>query len=163
MGPILYRQVRVGRDGRPFTLYKFRTMRPDAERETGPVWSGPDDPRVTPFGRRLRRWHLDEIPQIINVLRGEMRLVGPRPERPEFAADLRARLPRYDERLSVPPGITGLAQARGGAGITPRQKLRYDLLYIRRRGWRMDLWIVWLTLIRGIRGWPPPRRGPARR
>ena len=134
-GPAIYRQVRAGLGGRPFTIYKIRTMAHDCEARTGPVWATADDPRVTPLGRFLRRSHLDELPQLWNVLRGEMSLVGPRPERPEFVAQLQRAIPDYRRRLQVPPGVTGLAQVQlppdtDLAGV--RRKLVYDLYYIRR-------------------------------
>lgn len=106
-GPVLFRQVRVGQHGVPFTLRKFRSMKVDAEADTGPVWARPDDPRVTRVGRWIRKLRIDEIPQVWNVLRGEMSFVGPRPERPEFEATLRAAIPMYAQRHAVRPGITG--------------------------------------------------------
>lgn len=135
-GPVLYRQERIGRWGRPFTIYKFRTMRADAERETGPVWAKENDPRLTPVGGWLRRTRLDELPQLWNVLRGDMSLVGPRPERPYFVADLRGKIPLYDARHSVRPGVTGWAQIRYDYGATEedaRTKLGYELFYILNR------------------------------
>ena len=138
-GPALYRQVRLGRGGRPFTLWKFRTMVDGAERETGPVWAARRDARVTRVGRVLRRWHLDELPQAVNVVRGEMSLVGPRPERPALAARAERAAPGFSRRLAVRPGIAGLAQARGAGHRDPRAKLRYDLQYISRMGPWFDL------------------------
>lgn len=132
-GPALYRQVRVGRGGRPFTLYKIRTMIDRCESGTGPVWSGPGDTRVTRVGRFLRRTHLDELPQLWNILRGEMSLVGPRPERPEFIGELERLVPRYRERLAVRPGLSGLAQITLPADTHPddvRRKLIVDLYYV---------------------------------
>ena len=133
-GPAFYRQVRLGKDGRPFTLFKLRTMRQDAEVGTGPVWSTENDPRITPLGHLLRRTHLDEFPQLWNVAKGEMSLVGPRPERPEFVARLDGEVPWYRERLNVRPGITGLAQLRLPADASldsVRRKVVYDLYYVR--------------------------------
>ena len=138
-GPVLYRQVRLGRGGRAFTLWKFRTMVNGAERETGPVWATRRDPRVTRVGRLLRRWHLDELPQVVNVVRGEMSLVGPRPERPTLAARAERAAPGFSRRLAVRPGIAGLAQAQGAGHRDPRAKLRYDLQYISRMGPWLDL------------------------
>src|SRR5208283_3277961 len=117
-GPVLYRQVRVGKNGVPFTLYKFRSMYADAEEKTGAVWASPEDPRVTPVGRWLRRLRIDEIPQLWNVLRGEMSLVGPRPERPEFVKSLAEKIPFYRQRLCIRPGITGWAQVNHKYGDT---------------------------------------------
>src|SRR5262245_27812348 len=133
-GPAFYRQVRVGLDGRLFTLLKLRTMRQDAEAHSGPVWACDHDPRIPPLGRLLRQTHIDEFPQLLNVIRGDMSLVGPRPERPEFVARLDWEVPHYRERLGVRPGITGLAQLRlqADTGIeTVRRKLVYDIYYVR--------------------------------
>jgi len=148
-GPVLYRQWRVGRDGQLFRIYKFRTMHEDAERATGPVWAlGENDPRLTPAGGWLRRHHLDELPQLFNVLAGEMSLVGPRPERPAFMQQFARLWPDYCRRLEVRPGITGLAQVRNGYDRTTRdvrRKLALDLLYIRQMCWWLDIRIVWQT------------------
>lgn len=135
-GPVLYRQTRVGLWGRPFEILKFRTMRHDAEETTGPVWAAEDDPRVTPVGRALRATRLDELPQFWNVLRGDMSLVGPRPERPHFVQRLAQSIPLYDARHSVRPGVTGWAQIRypyGSSDEDARAKLGYDLFYILNR------------------------------
>ena len=129
-GPVFYKQTRAGKDGVPFTLYKFRSMYPDAEADTGAVWATKDDPRVTPIGRWLRRLRLDELPQLFNVIRGEMALVGPRPERPEFVHVLQEKIPYYRQRLCVKPGITGWAQINHKYGDTIEDvttKLEYDL------------------------------------
>jgi lipopolysaccharide/colanic/teichoic acid biosynthesis glycosyltransferase len=141
-GPVLYSQVRVGRNGRPFTLYKVRTMGHRCESLTGAQWSVPGDPRITPVGRWLRRTHLDELPQLWNILRGEMSLVGPRPERPEFVPQLARALPRYTDRLLVRPGLTGLAQLQLPPDTDLESvalKLTYDLHYVRRVGLSLDL------------------------
>jgi len=150
-GPALYRQTRVGLNGKPFAICKLRTMRQDAERGTGAVWARKDDPRVTPLGRVLRKLHLDELPQLINVIRGEMTLVGPRPERPEFVAVLAREVPGYLDRLRVPPGVTGLAQVN----LPPdediesvRGKLSLDLEYIRRASFSLDIRLMACTLLR---------------
>jgi len=135
-GPIFYRQNRVGRWGREFAMLKFRTMRVDAESGTGPVWATTNDPRVTPIGRFLRKSRLDEIPQLINVLRGDMSLVGPRPERPQFVNELNQVIPFYDARHAVRPGVTGWAQIRYPYGATVDdawRKLEYDVFYLRNR------------------------------
>jgi lipopolysaccharide/colanic/teichoic acid biosynthesis glycosyltransferase len=150
-GPAIYRQKRIGRHGRPFILYKLRTMRQDAEAKTGAVWSTPHDPRVTWLGRILRRLHLDELPQLVNVLRGEMSLVGPRPERPEFVEVLSRQIPRYRDRLAVLPGVTGLAQLNLPPDLDARdvqRKLLFDVEYIRQAGLWLDLRIVLCTGLR---------------
>ena len=152
-GRPLYVQYRVGLDGRTFGMIKFRTMRVDAERETGPVLATEYDGRVTRVGRVLRRLRLDELPQLWNVLRGDMSLVGPRPERPEFAAD-HLRLPHYHLRGRVRPGLTGIAQLTGGYAATVEEKLRCDLFYMNCRTLRLDLKLLLLTLIEFLRGFP---------
>lgn len=145
--PIFYRQVRVGRNGRHFRIWKFRTMRPDAEQHTGAVWSNQSDPRVTRLGRWLRCSHLDELPQFFNILRGDMNLVGPRPERPEFARELSRELPGYSQRTLVHPGITGLAQLSLGYDEQMSEvgkKVALDVRYIRMASFRLDLsLLVW--------------------
>jgi lipopolysaccharide/colanic/teichoic acid biosynthesis glycosyltransferase len=166
-GPVLYLQERVGQDrrslsaaaqnhrrkgdlgGRPFTIYKFRTMWVDAERESGAVWAQPQDPRVTPVGRILRQYRLDELPQLFNVLRGEMNIVGPRPERPSIFAELRRQIVDYPLRQRAKPGITGLAQISHHYDRSlddVRTKVSYDLEYIRRQSVREDLRIMLKTL-----------------
>ena len=133
-GPVLYSQTRVGRDGVLFTIYKFRSMRVDAEAASGAVWSTQNDPRVTGVGRFLRRSRLDELPQLWNVLKGDMSFVGPRPERPEFIAELTRQIPFYGQRHVVRPGLTGWAQVRHRYGSTiedAQEKLQYDLFYIK--------------------------------
>jgi lipopolysaccharide/colanic/teichoic acid biosynthesis glycosyltransferase len=150
-GPVFYTQTRVGKDGRPFGIFKFRTMILDAEASTGPVWAQENDPRVTRFGRFLRNSHLDEVPQLLNVLRGEMSIVGPRPERPVFVGKFRDQIPSYGERLRVKPGITGLAQVCHKYDETVkdvRRKLAYDLLYIQKMCLMVDVAIVFLTMRR---------------
>ncbi|NCC04305.1 MAG: TIGR03013 family PEP-CTERM/XrtA system glycosyltransferase [Proteobacteria bacterium] len=144
-GPMLFRQVRVGRGDRPFVLMKFRTMREDAEAGTGAVWSQVDDPRITKVGNFLRRSRLDEIPQLINILKGDMSLVGPRPERPEFVSELKEVIPYYSERHYVKPGLTGWAQVLYPYGSTVEdaiEKLRYDMYYIKNISIILDLYIV---------------------
>lgn len=149
-GPAIYRQERVGERGRLFGLLKFRTMRVDAEAQSGPVWAAGDgDPRITGLGRFLRKTRLDEVPQLINVLRGEMSFVGPRPERPHFVAELRKVIPFYDERHSVRPGITGWAQVKSGYGSSiedAQVKLEFDLFYIKHASFSLDLAILLDTL-----------------
>ncbi len=174
-GPILYTQERVGLDrrlpgpdranrrrrrdlgGLPFTIYKFRTMRVDAEAAGGAVWAQPDDPRVTPLGRVLRQYRLDELPQFFNVLKGEMNLVGPRPERPAIFAELRAHIAEYPLRQRAKPGITGLAQIHHPYDRSledVRTKVAYDLQYIRRQSLGHDLRILLRTIpvVLGRRG-----------
>jgi sugar transferase (PEP-CTERM system associated) len=148
-GPALYHQERVGLNGRTFIVHKFRTMRDDAELGTGPVWARANDTRVTPIGKALRRTRLDEIPQLWNVLRGDMSFVGPRPERPAFVDQLSAAIPFYRQRLVVKPGITGWAQVRYtyGASIEDAiEKLQYDLYYIKNMSLALDAVIVLETL-----------------
>jgi sugar transferase (PEP-CTERM system associated) len=148
-GPIFYRQKRVGRDGTAFACYKFRTMRADAEAGTGPTWARDDDPRITRVGRFLRHSRIDEIPQLWNVFRGDMSLVGPRPERPEFVGLLERQIPYYNLRHSIRPGITGWAQVRykyGNSIGDAQEKLRYDLYYIKNMSAGLDLLIVFDTL-----------------
>ena len=166
-GPVFYPQERVGLDrrtpartqhnhrrsqdlgGRPFTIYKFRTMRVDAEQHSGAVWAREHDPRVTPVGRVLRQYRLDELPQLLNVLRGEMNIVGPRPERPTIFAELREHIAEYPLRQRAKPGITGLAQINHHYDRSlddVRTKVSYDLEYIRRQSLREDLRIMLKTI-----------------
>ena len=166
-GPVIYTQTRVGLDkrntgigpddprrkqdigGRPFRIYKFRTMTVDAERGTGAVWAATNDSRVTSVGRWLRQYRLDELPQLINVVRGEMNVVGPRPERPAIVADLREKIPLYQQRQRVRPGITGHAQVNleyDSSIEDVKQKVGYDLDYIHRQGFWSDLWIMAQTI-----------------
>ena len=146
-GPVFYRQERVGLDGKPFLMLKFRTMRVDAEKETGPVWAKPDDPRRTRVGKWLRKLSLDELPQLINVLKGEMSLVGPRPERPVFVEKFRQFIPEYMSRHRIKAGITGWAQVNGLRGNTPlEERIKYDLYYLENWSLWFDLRIIFLTL-----------------
>jgi exopolysaccharide biosynthesis polyprenyl glycosylphosphotransferase len=141
-GSAFFSQTRIGRKGRRFVLWKFRTMRSDAEKD-GPKWAKPNDDRVTPIGKILRRTHLDELPQLINILKGDLSFVGPRPERPEFVSKLASEIPFYELRHLVTPGLTGLAQIsyRYGASVNDAyEKLQYDIFYLNRRG-------VWLDLV----------------
>jgi exopolysaccharide biosynthesis polyprenyl glycosylphosphotransferase len=152
-GPLFYKQKRMGLDGTRFNLYKFRSMVADAEEQTGPVWATRDDPRRTRVGRVLRRWNLDELPQLINVLRADMSLVGPRPERPFFVKQFKEQLPRYMARHTVRSGLTGWAQVHGLRGQSPiGDRLAYDLYYIENWSFWLDLKILAMTL----RAW---RRG----
>lgn len=149
-GPVIYTQRRVGLNGRVFTLYKFRSMAVDAEQGTGAVWSQPGDPRVTQVGRFLRWSHLDELPQLLNILYGDMALIGPRPERPEIVEVLKQKVPGYGERLAVLPGVTGLAQVTlppdsDLAGV--RRKTTLDRQYIETASFKLDLHILFCTLM----------------
>jgi exopolysaccharide biosynthesis polyprenyl glycosylphosphotransferase len=154
-GPVLYRQTRVGRYGKHFKIFKFRSMLTDAEKHSGPVWAGKNDPRVTRVGRLLRKMHLDELPQFINVLIGDMSLVGPRPERPFFVDKIVKEVPLYNHRHRVKPGITGWAQVKHKYDENMedvRAKIKYDLFYIENLSWRMDLKILLNTLYVMIAG-----------
>jgi exopolysaccharide biosynthesis polyprenyl glycosylphosphotransferase len=147
-GPALFRQQRVGKNNRIFTLYKFRSMVLDAEAHSGAVWAARDDPRVTPVGRWLRKLRLDELPQLFNVLQGDMSIVGPRPERPEFVAELEKRIPYYRQRHCIKPGITGWAQIKHKYGDTVEDtivKLEYDLYYIKNLSPALDAVIMFHT------------------
>jgi lipopolysaccharide/colanic/teichoic acid biosynthesis glycosyltransferase len=141
--PVLFRQERVGLRGELFTLYKFRTMINEAEKHVGPVWASRNDNRVTPIGRLLRKMRFDELPQLYNILRGDMSLVGPRPERPFFVERHKAL---QGVRLAVKPGLTGLAQIRGLYDLKPAHKVRYDCLYIQRRCLLLNLYILLRTI-----------------
>ena len=147
-GPAFFKQVRVGEGGKLFEIIKLRTMRADAEKATGPVWARKRDSRITRLGNFMRKTHIDEFPQLINVLRGQMSLVGPRPERPFFVNRFRREIPNYELRLAVKPGITGLAQVRykyDESLADVRNKLTYDLVYVKRMSWLMDARILFWT------------------
>ena len=148
-GPVLYRQQRVGLNGRPFTMLKFRSMCVDAEPRGAPVWAAQNDPRMTRAGAVLRRFRMDELPQLLNVLRGDMAMIGPRPERPHFVEELAHAIPFYADRHRVKPGITGWAQVNHPYGASvedARQKLSYDLYYVQNRTLLLDLRIVLATI-----------------
>jgi Undecaprenyl-phosphate glucose phosphotransferase len=148
-GPAFYRQVRMGLDGKAFTVYKFRSMPVDAEDASGPVWAREDDPRATTIGRWLRRHDIDELPQFWNVLKGDMSIVGPRPERPFFVEQFKHRIPQYMLRHKVKAGITGWAQVNGWRGNTSLEKrIEFDLYYIGNWSLSLDFKIMWLTLMR---------------
>jgi len=154
-GPVFFRQERAGESGNIFNILKFRTMRKNAELETGPVWAQDQDPRITKIGNFLRKSHLDEIPQLINVFLGDMALIGPRPERPEMIDVIKSDIPNFDERLNIKPGVTGLAQARYNYGATIKdasRKLQYDLIYIKRMCFLLDMQIVFWTAGRVLTG-----------
>jgi sugar transferase (PEP-CTERM system associated) len=148
-GPVFYRQTRVGRMKRPFRVIKFRSMRTDAELKSGAQWAVENDPRVTRFGRFMRKYRIDEVPQFVNVIRGNMSFVGPRPERPEFVQELRKTIPYYDERHTVRPGITGWAQVQYHYGASVEDafnKLEYDLFYLKNLSLTFDLAILFRTV-----------------
>jgi exopolysaccharide biosynthesis polyprenyl glycosylphosphotransferase len=150
-GDVFYRQERMGLDGRPFMIYKFRSMFDDAEAATGPVFASEHDPRRTPLGKLLRRSNVDELPQLWNVLKGDMSIVGPRPERPLFVAQFKDKIPQYMLRHKVKAGLTGWAQVNGWRGNTSIEKrIEYDLYYIENWSVRLDLKIIWLTLLKGF-------------
>ncbi|HXW06289.1 MAG TPA: undecaprenyl-phosphate glucose phosphotransferase [Vicinamibacterales bacterium] len=150
-GPIFYTQERMGLDGKAFQVLKFRSMYEGAEDTSGPVWAREDDPRCTPVGRWLRRFDLDELPQFVNVLRGEMSIVGPRPERPYFVEQFKHRIPQYMLRHKVKAGITGWAQVNGWRGNTSLEKrIEYDLYYIENWSVGLDIKIIWLTVLKGF-------------
>ncbi|MBI5230681.1 MAG: sugar transferase, partial [Coriobacteriales bacterium] len=144
--PVIYWQERVGRSMRMFRIYKFRTMVKDAEKLSGPVLATDDDPRITRVGRFLRTYRIDELPQLVNILRGDMSFVGPRPERPYFVEQHVRDIPGYRERFHVKPGVTGLAQVSGGYATTAERKLKYDLIYMYHQDLTMDLRIIVDTL-----------------
>jgi len=149
-GPMFYSQIRVGRNGKLFTIYKIRTMVNNCEKQSGAKWATADDPRITWLGKALRKTHLDELPQLINVLRCDMGLVGPRPERPEFMPALERAVPHYRDRLLVRPGVTGLAQVQLPADTdmeSVRRKLAYDLYYITHTGFWLDVRLILCTAI----------------
>ncbi len=148
-GPVFYRQTRVGMRGMPYRILKFRSMRQDAESHGAALWAAADDPRISRVGRWLRKWRIDEIPQLINVLKGEMSLVGPRPERPVFVQDLRQTIPYYDLRHTVRPGITGWAQVRfryAASAQDAHVKLQYDLYYVKNLSFLLDLRVLTETI-----------------
>jgi Undecaprenyl-phosphate glucose phosphotransferase len=150
-GPVFYTQERMGLDGKAFNVYKFRSMSEGAEDDTGPVWARDDDPRATSIGKLLRRYDIDELPQLWNVLRGDMSIVGPRPERPYFVEQFKHRIPQYMLRHKVKAGITGWAQVNGWRGNTSLEKrIEYDLYYIENWSVGLDIKIMWLTLVRGL-------------
>jgi lipopolysaccharide/colanic/teichoic acid biosynthesis glycosyltransferase len=150
-GPAIYTQERLGRNGKVFTIYKIRTMYLDSERHCGPRWSVPGDPRITPVGRVFRWCHVDELPQLFNILRGEMSLIGPRPERPEFLNQLERAMPDYRRRLTVRPGLTGLAQVQQPPDTdvaSVRRKLNYDLYYVHSMNPWLDFRLILATCLK---------------
>lgn len=154
-GPVFYAQKRVGKNGKSFKIYKFRTMIRDAEKQSGPVWASDDDPRIPRAGKIMRKFRIDEIPQIINILDGDMSIVGPRPERPHFVEILRKEIPLYSRRLRIRPGLTGWAQVKGDYDQTlddVRKKLEFDLFYIENMSLRMDFKIMVHTVLVMLKG-----------
>ena len=154
-GPVFFKQERVGLNGELFEIYKLRTMKIDAEKSTGPVWAMENDPRLIKCGRFIRKLHIDEFPQLFNVLKGEMSLVGPRPERPVFVKELSRQIADYPRRLKVKPGITGLAQIwhKYDETITDvKKKVKYDLLYIREMCLMVDIRVLLQTIVVAARG-----------
>jgi putative colanic acid biosysnthesis UDP-glucose lipid carrier transferase len=150
--PIFYRQIRMGLDGKPFEIVKFRSMRVGAEIASGAVWAEKDDPRRTKVGRFIRAWSLDELPQLWNVLVGEMSVIGPRPERPEFVEQFRAEFPHYMLRHKVRAGMTGWAQVHGWRGNTSiRMRIEHDLYYIENWSLLLDVKILFMTVLHGLR------------
>ncbi|MEG1410460.1 MAG: exopolysaccharide biosynthesis polyprenyl glycosylphosphotransferase [Terrisporobacter sp.] len=144
-GPITYKQERLGRSGKNFYIYKLRSMRTDAEK-FGAKWADKDDPRITKIGRFIRKTRIDEIPQLFNILKGDMSIIGPRPERPSFTIQFNEEIPGFINRLSIKPGLTGWAQVNGGYDITPEEKLKADIYYIKNRSFLMDMNILFKTV-----------------
>ena len=142
----IYTQKRVGLNGRVFKIYKLRSMYIDAEKD-GPRWASENDERVTKVGRIIRKTRIDELPQLVNILKGDMSIIGPRPERPELIKEFIKYLPDFNDRLLVKPGITGWAQVNGGYTLTPKEQLEFDKYYIQNRGFRLDLLILIKTII----------------
>ena len=144
-GPITYKQERLGKGGKRFYIYKLRSMRTDAEK-FGAQWAEKDDPRITKVGRFIRKTRIDEIPQLFNILKGDMSLIGPRPERPQFTEQFNREIPGFINRLSVKPGLTGWAQVNGGYDMTPAEKLVEDIYYIKNRSVLLDFKIIFKTV-----------------
>lgn len=144
-GPITYKQERLGKCGRRFYIYKLRSMRTDAEK-FGAQWAEKDDPRITKVGKFIRKTRIDEIPQLFNILKGEMGLIGPRPERPNFTVQFNEEIPGFINRLAIKPGLTGWAQVNGGYEITPEEKLKEDIYYIKNRSILLDFKILFKTV-----------------
>ena len=149
-GPIFYSQERIGKNKKIFKVYKFRTMIPDAESLTGAVWSKKNDPRITKIGHLLRKTALDEIPQLLNIIKGDMSFVGPRAERPELHNQFIKNLPEFDKRLEVTPGLSGLAQISGSYDLDPSKKIKYDIDYIKKMNLLLDIKIIILSVFNSI-------------
>ncbi len=146
-GPVFYSQERVGKGGRVFKVYKFRSMIPDAEKRTGAVWASENDHRVTRVGRVLRATAMDELPQLWSIFKGDMSFVGPRPERPELVEEFTREIPGFMERFQVQPGLTGVAQVYGKYDTPPRHKLRYDLFYIENQSFPLDVQLILFSFL----------------
>ncbi len=156
-GPIFYSQERIGKNKKNFKVFKFRTMVPDAEKMTGPVWSSKDDPRITKVGNFLRRTAIDEIPQLINIFKGEMSFVGPRAERPELHKEFSKKIPGFDKRLEVTPGLSGLAQIKGSYDLNPEDKLKFDIEYSKKMSLIFDLKIIFISVFNSLTArWDSP-------
>lgn len=145
-GPIIYKQERLGEDQKKFNVYKLRSMKVDAEKIGGAQWAKKDDDRVTKIGKFIRKTRIDEIPQLFNILKGDMSLIGPRPERPELTYKFNEEIPGFINRLCIKPGLTGLAQVNGGYDISPKEKLKLDMIYIENRTIFMDINIIFKTV-----------------
>lgn len=145
-GPIFYTQERLGKDEKKFLVYKIRSMRVDAEKYGGAQWAQKDDPRITKIGKFIRKTRIDEIPQLFNILKGDMSLIGPRPERPELTYEFNKEIPGFIDRLCIKPGLTGLAQVNGGYDISPKDKLKWDMIYIKNRSICIDIKIILKTV-----------------
>ncbi len=150
--PVFYSQKRVGKNGKIFKVLKFRSMIKDAEKYTGAVWASENDPRVTKVGRILRATAMDELPQLLNILKGDMSFVGPRPERPELVEKFVKEFPDFKKRFAVKPGLTGLAQVYGQYDTPPQHKLKYDLLYIKKQSFWLDLKLIFLSFYITLKG-----------
>ena len=156
-GPIFYSQNRIGKNKKVFKVIKFRTMIPDAEKASGAVWSTKDDPRITRIGHLLRRTALDEIPQLVNILKGEMSFVGPRAERPELHEKFSKEIPGFDKRLDVTPGLSGLAQINGSYDLDPKEKLVFDIDYSKKKSLFFDIKIIIVSVFNSISArWDQP-------
>ena len=156
-GPIFYSQKRIGKDKKIFKIFKFRTMVPNAEKMTGAVWSTKDDPRITKIGNFLRKTAIDEIPQLINIFKGEMSFVGPRAERPELHEEFSRKIPNFDKRLEVTPGLSGLAQINGSYDLNPKDKLKFDIEYSNNMSLLFDIKIIFISILNSLTArWDSP-------
>jgi len=159
-GPVFYVQERVGKNGQLFKVYKFRSMIPDAEKDVGAVWACENDPRITKVGRVLRATAMDELPQLWSIFKGDMSFVGPRPERPQLVEEFTKEIPSFVERFKTQPGLTGVAQVYGKYDTPPRHKLKYDLFYIRRRSFALDMQLILFSLLITLLGKWEDRKKP---